>query len=159
MVPRPPRSTRTDPLFPHTTLFRSLVPVVEVRLRGAGIVRCDEVVKDADGNILELRGTLDPYSRPGMEGANRKIKRTIHWVDATRAVPAEIRLYDRLFSVARPDDESDGKTYRDHINPDSRTVVQGYVEPAAVQATPETRFQFERTGDFVAARLERKSAV
>src|SRR3546814_5837734 len=71
------------------------------------------------------------YSRPGMEGANRKIKGTIHWVDATRAVPAEIRLYDRLFSVARPDDESDGKTYRDHINPDSRTVVQGYVEPAA----------------------------
>src|SRR3546814_13960884 len=87
-----------------------------------------------------------------MEGANRKIKGTIHWVDATRAVPAEIRLYDRLFSVARPDDESDGKTYRDHINPDSRTVVQGYVEPAAVQATPETRFQFERTGYFVAAR-------
>src|SRR3546814_15754309 len=76
------------------------------------------------------------------------------YLDATRAVPAEIRLYDRLFSVARPDDESDGKTYRDHINPDSRTVVQGYVEPAAVQATPETRFQFERTGYFVADRLD-----
>src|SRR3546814_5454534 len=90
--------------------WKRLVPGGEVRLRGAGIVRCDEVVKDADGNILELRGTLDPYSRPGMEGANRKIKGTIHWVDATRAVPAEIRLYDRLFSVARPDDESDGKT-------------------------------------------------
>ncbi|HEY9541005.1 MAG TPA: glutamate--tRNA ligase family protein, partial [Luteimonas sp.] len=134
--------------------WKRLVPGGEVRLRGAGIVRCDEVVKDADGNILELRGTLDPCSRPGMEGANRKIKGTIHWVDATRAVPAEIRLYDRLFSVARPDDESDGKTYRDHINPDSRTVVQGYVEPAAVQATPETRFQFERTGYFVADRLD-----
>src|SRR3546814_1852492 len=82
--------------------WKRLVPGGEVRLRGAGIVRCDEVVKDADGNILELRGTLDPYSRPGMEGANRKIKGTIHWVDATRAVPAEIRLYDRLFSVVRP---------------------------------------------------------
>ncbi|MFC3715017.1 glutamine--tRNA ligase/YqeY domain fusion protein [Luteimonas soli] len=137
--------------------WKRLVPGGEVRLRGAGIVRCDEVVKDADGNLLELRGTLDPHSRPGMEGANRKIKGTIHWVDATRAVPAEIRLYDRLFSVANPDDESEGKTYRDHINPDSRTVVQGYVEPAAAQATPEMRFQFERTGYFVADRRDHRT--
>jgi glutaminyl-tRNA synthetase len=137
--------------------WKRLVPGGEVRLRGAGIVRCDEVVRDAGGNVVELRGTLDPASRPGMEGANRKIKGTIHWVDATRAVAAEIRLYDRLFSVADPDDESEGRTYRDHINPDSRKVVQGYVEPAAAQATPETRLQFERTGYFVADRRDHRA--
>jgi len=134
--------------------WKRLVPGGEVRLRGAGIVRCDEVVKDADGAIVELRGTLDPASRPGMDGANRKIKGTIHWVDATRAVAAEIRLYDRLFAVEKPDDESDGKTYRDHLNPDSVRRVRGYVEPAAAQAAPETSFQFERLGYFVADRRD-----
>ncbi|HVI60325.1 MAG TPA: glutamine--tRNA ligase/YqeY domain fusion protein [Luteimonas sp.] len=137
--------------------WKRLVPGGEVRLRGAGIVRCDEVVKDADGNVVELRGWLDPESRPGMEGANRKVKGTIHWVDATRAVPAEVRLYDRLFSVADPDDESEGKTYRDHLNPDSRRVVRGYVEPAAAAAAPETSFQFERTGYFVADRRDHRA--
>ena len=137
--------------------WKRLVPGGEVRLRGAGIVRCDEVVRDADGNVVELRGTLDPESRPGMEGANRKIKGTIHWVDATRAVPAEIRLYDRLFSVDDPDDESEGRTYRDHLNPDSGKVAQGYVEPAAAEATPETRFQFERSGYFVADRRDHRN--
>jgi len=132
--------------------WKRLVPGGEVRLRGAGIVRCDEVVKDANGGIVELRGTLDPESRPGMEGANRKVKGTIHWVSAAHAVPAEVRLYDRLFSVADPDDEGEGRTYRDYLNPDSRTVVQGYLEPAAAKAAPETRFQFERTGYFVADR-------
>jgi glutaminyl-tRNA synthetase len=137
--------------------WKRLVPGGEVRLRGAGIVRCDEVVRDADGHLVELRGTLDPESRPGMEGANRKIKGTIHWVDATRAVAAEIRLYDRLFSVADPDDESEGKTYREHLNPDSRKVVHGYVEPAAEAAEHETRVQFERTGYFVADRRDHRS--
>jgi len=139
--------------------WKRLVPGGEVRLRGAGIVRCDEVVKDADGVVVELRGTLDPESRPSMEGANRKIKGTIHWLDATRAVAAEIRLYDRLFSVADPDDESEGKTYRDHLNPDSRRVVQGHVEPAAAAAAPETCFQFERTGYFVADRRDHRAGA
>jgi glutaminyl-tRNA synthetase len=136
--------------------WKRLVPGGEVRLRGAGIVRCDEVVKDAGGNVVELRGWLDPESRPGLEGANRKVKGTIHWVDATRAVPAQVRLYDRLFAVADPDDESEGKTYRDHLNPDSRRVVQGYVEPAAADAPSETSFQFERTGYFVADRRDHR---
>src|SRR5690606_22902198 len=114
--------------------WKRLVPGGEARLRGAGIVRIDEVIKDADGNITELRGWLDPESRPGMEGANRKVKGTIHWVSAQHAVAAEIRLYDRLFSVPDPDDESGGKTYRDYINPDSRRTVRGYVEPAAASA-------------------------
>ena len=139
--------------------WKRLVPGGEVRLRGAGIIRCDEVIKDADGTITELRGWLDPESRPGMEGANRKVKGTIHWVSAVHAVPAEIRLYDRLFSVANPDDESDGKTYRDYLNPDSRRTVTGYVEPAAASAAPEQSFQFERTGYFVADRRDHTAAT
>ena len=137
--------------------WKRLVPGGEARLRGAGIVRIDEVIKDADGNVVELRGWLDPESRPGMEGANRKVKGTIHWVSAQHAVAAEIRLYDRLFLVEKPDDESDGKTYRDHLNPESRRVVRGWVEPAAAQATPEQSFQFERTGYFVADRYDHRA--
>ncbi|HEL3750799.1 TPA: glutamine--tRNA ligase/YqeY domain fusion protein [Stenotrophomonas maltophilia] len=138
--------------------WKRLVPGGEVRLRGAGIIRCDEVIKDADGTITELRGWLDPESRPGMEGANRKVKGTIHWVSAVHGVPAEIRLYDRLFSVPNPDDESEGRTYRDYLNPESRRTVSGYVEPAAASAAPEQSFQFERTGYFVADRRDHTEA-
>ncbi|KRG41078.1 glutamine--tRNA ligase [Stenotrophomonas pictorum JCM 9942] len=138
--------------------WKRLVPGGEIRLRGAGIARVDEVIKDADGNVVELRGWLDPESRPGMEGANRKVKGTIHWVSAQHAVEAEIRLYDRLFSVQNPDDESEGKTYRDYLNPESRKVVTGYLEPAAASATPEQSFQFERTGYFVADRHDHTAA-
>ena len=134
--------------------WKRLIPGGEVRLRGAGIVRCDEVVKDDAGNIMELRGWLDPESRPGMEGANRKIKGTVHWVDAATGVPTEFRLYDRLFTVPNPDDDSEGKTYRDYLNPGSRHVLNGYVEAAAATAAPETRYQFERTGYFVADRRD-----
>ena len=134
--------------------WKRLVPGGEVRLRGAGIARVDEVVKNEAGEIVELRGWLDPESRPGMEGANRKVKGTIHWVSARHAVEAEIRLYDRLFSVPDPDDEADGKSYRDYLNPESRRVVTGYVEPAAASAVPEQSFQFERTGYFVADRRD-----
>ena len=137
--------------------FKRLIPGGEVRLRGAGIVRCDEVIKNEAGEIIELRGWLDPESRPGMAGAERKIKGTIHWVSALHAVPAEIRLYDRLFSVADPDDESEGRTYRDHLNPQSRRSVQGYVERAAAVAAPEQSFQFERLGYFVADRRDHRA--
>ena len=137
--------------------FKRLVPGGEVRLRGAGIVRCDEVVKNEAGEVVELRGWLDPESRPGMEGAERKIKGTIHWVGARHAVSTEFRLYDRLFTVPDPDDESEGKTYRDYLNPESRRSVQGYVEPAAAAAAPEQSFQFERIGYFVADRRDHRS--
>ncbi|MCC8555109.1 glutamine--tRNA ligase/YqeY domain fusion protein [Xanthomonas hortorum] len=139
--------------------WKRLVPGGEVRLRGAGIARVDEVIKDAAGEIVELRGWLDPESRPGMEGANRKIKGTIHWVSAAHAVEAEIRLYDRLFSVEKPDDESEGKTYRNYLNPESKRSVRGYVEPSAAQAAPEQSFQFERTGYFVADRRDHSAAT
>jgi len=138
--------------------FKRLTTGGEVRLRGAGIIRCDEVIKDADGRIVELRGWLDPESRPGMAGAERKIKGTIHWVSARHAVATEVRLYDRLFTVPNPDDEAEGKTYRDYLNLDSRRTVTGYVEPAAAQAAPEQSFQFERLGYFVADRYDHAAA-
>ena len=137
--------------------WKRLVPGGEVRLRGAGIIRCDEVRKDDAGNIVALHCTLDPESRPGMEGANRKVKGTIHWLDARSAVPAEVRLYDRLFSAPDPDDEADGLTYRDRINPDSRRIVRGYVEPAAAAAEAEAHLQFERLGYFVADRRDHRA--
>jgi len=132
--------------------WKRLIPGGEARLRGAGIVRVDEVIKDAEGNVSELHGWLDPESRPGMDGANRKVKGTLHWVSARHAIAAEVRLYDRLFRVPEPDDESEGKTYRDHLNPDSCHILQGWVEPAAAEAAPEQPFQFERSGYFVADR-------
>ena len=134
--------------------FKRLTVGGDVRLRGAGILRCDEAIKDAAGRVVELHCTLDPDSRPGMEGANRKVKGTIHWVSATHAIPAEIRLYDRLFTVPNPDTDEDGKTYRDYLNPASRKVVTGYVEPAAADCAPEQGFQFERLGYFVADRYD-----
>jgi glutaminyl-tRNA synthetase len=143
--------------------FKRLVPGGEVRLRGAGIVRCEQVLKDAEGNVVELRGWLDPESRPGMEGANRKVKGTIHWLDARTAVAGEVRLYDRLFDVPDPDSggapggaPGDGGGYKDHINPDSRRVVQAWLEPAAAAAAPERGFQFERLGYFVADRHDHR---
>ena len=134
--------------------FHRLVPGGEVRLRGAGIARCEAVIKDADGRIVELRGSLDLDSRPGMPGADRKIKGTIHWVSARHALAAEVRLYDRLFDVPDPDDDTDGKTYRDHLNPNSKRVVQAWLEPSLAGTEPEQRFQFERLGFFVADRRD-----
>ncbi|HRQ63268.1 MAG TPA: glutamine--tRNA ligase/YqeY domain fusion protein [Xanthomonadaceae bacterium] len=137
--------------------FHRLVPDGEVRLRGVGIVRCVEVVKEGD-EVVELRACLDPDTRAGMEGANRKVKGTIHWVSARHAVATEVRLYDRLFGVPDPDDDTDGRTYRDHLNPDSRSIVQGWLEPSAAQVEPETHLQFERLGYFVADRRDHQTA-
>jgi glutaminyl-tRNA synthetase len=136
--------------------FKRLVPGGEVRLRGVGIVKCEEVVKDDAGDILELRCTLDPESRAGLPGADRKVKGTIHWVSARHAVAAEVRMYDRLFNVPAPDDESDGKSWIEHINPDAKRVGRGWLEPSAAEAEPEQRFQFERLGYFVADRLDHR---
>jgi glutaminyl-tRNA synthetase len=137
--------------------FHRLVPGGEVRLRGAGIIRCNEVVKNADGAIVELRCTLDPESRPGCSGADRKIKGTIHWVDAHSAIAAEVRLYDRLFDVADPDDDSEGKTYRDHLNQQSRRVIHAWLEAGLAEVAAESAWQFERLGYFVADRHDHKA--
>jgi glutaminyl-tRNA synthetase len=138
--------------------FHRLVPGGEVRLRGVGIIRCERIEKDGD-RIVALHCTLDPTTRAGMEGADRKVKGTIHWVSAKHAVAAEVRLYDRLFLVPSPDDDSDGRTYRDHLNPDSVRVVRGWVEPSAADLAPEQRVQFERLGYFVADRHDHRAAA
>jgi len=132
--------------------FHRLIPGGEVRLRGVGIVKCTDVAKDASGNVVEVRCTLDGETRHGMPGADRKVKGTIHWVDAKTALAADVHLYDRLFAVADPDDEADGKTYRDHLNPDSRRTVVGRVEAALGTTQAEQVVQFERLGYFVADR-------
>jgi len=133
--------------------FHRLVPGGEVRLRGVGIVRCNEVIKQGD-QVTELNCSLDLDTRPGGSAVDRKVKGTIHWVSALHAVAAEVRLYDRLFKVADPDDESEGKTYRDHLNPDSIRSVQAWVEPALAACAPETHVQFERLGFFVSDRRD-----
>lgn len=134
--------------------FHRLVPGGEVRLRSVGIIKCEELIKDGDGQVIELRCSLDLTSRPGGPGADRKIKGTIHWVSAVHAIQAEVRLYDRLFTVADPDDDRDGKTYRDYLNPDSVRVVTAYLEASLKDVAPESRYQFERLGYFVTDRLD-----
>jgi len=132
--------------------FHRLVPGGEVRLRGVGIVKCVDARKDAHGNVIEVHCTLDAETRQGLPGADRKVKGTIHWLSARDALEADIHLYDRLFSVADPDDETDGKTYRDHLNPDSKRSVRGYIEASLAAVEAEQSFQFERLGYFITDR-------
>jgi glutaminyl-tRNA synthetase len=139
--------------------FHRLKPEGEVRLRGVGIIKCEHVLKDADGNVTELHCTLDPETRHGMPGADRKVKGTIHWVSAKHAVATEVRIYDRLFSVAAPDSEEDGKRWLEHVNPQAKRVVQAWLEPAAAAVAPEQRFQFERLGYFVADRVDHRATA
>lgn len=134
--------------------FKRLVAGCEVRLRGAYVIKCEEIVKDAEGNITELRCTAD-LATLGANPEGRKVKGVIHWVPAAASVPVEVRLYDRLFSHESPD-AAEGD-YRDHINPQSLQVLQGArAEPSLLQAQPEERFQFEREGYFVADRQDSK---
>ena len=134
--------------------FHRLVPGGEVRLRGVGIVKCTDVSKDTNGNVTQVHCTLDADTRHGASGADRKVKGTIHWLSAKHALAAELRLYDRLFNVPNPDDDSDGKTYHDHLNRDARRVVSGFVEPSLADAAAEAVVQFERLGYLVADRYD-----
>ncbi len=129
---------------PPPKYFR-LQPGGEVRLKYAYIIKCDEVVKDEKGNISELRCTVDLDSKSGGPTASRKVKGTIHWVSASHAIDAEVRLYDRLFTVPEPDASGDFKSF---INPHSLEVVSAKCEPALADARPEERYQFERLGYF-----------
>ncbi|MGB5337695.1 MAG: glutamine--tRNA ligase/YqeY domain fusion protein [Gammaproteobacteria bacterium] len=128
--------------------FKRLVTGGEVRLRNAYVIRCDEVIRDAQGEIIELHCSYDPATL-GANPEGRKVKGVIHWVSAQHAVAAEVRLYDRLFSHPSPDAGKDGADYREHLNPDSLlTLTQCMVEPALAEAAPGERFQFEREGYF-----------
>jgi glutaminyl-tRNA synthetase len=129
---------------PPPKFFR-LKPGGEVRLKYAYIIKCDEVVKDASGNVVELRCTADLDSKSGGPTSSRKIKGTIHWVSAQHAIDVEARLYDRLFTVPEPDSDGDFKV---HLNPHSLEVVTAKCEPSMVDAKFEERYQFERLGYF-----------
>ncbi len=130
---------------PPPKFFR-LKPGGEVRLKYAYIIKCEEVVKDAAGNITELRCTADLDSKTGGTTAARKVKGTIQWVSAAHAVDAEVRLYDRLFTEAEP--EKDGRDFKSVLNPHSLEVVTAKLEPSLRDAQPELRYQFERIGYF-----------
>jgi len=133
---------------PPSKFFR-LAPGREVRLRSAYIIRCESFIKDPHtGTVTEIHCTYDPLTRSGMPDSNRKVKGTLHWVSEQHAVTAEIRLYDRLFIKENPDDNEEGKTYLDMLNPDSLKVVKGFLEPAVAGAQHGEKFQFERIGYF-----------
>src|SRR4051794_17915067 len=129
--------------------FFRLAPGREVRLRYAYFITCNEVVKDKAGKIIELRCTYDPATRGGNAPDGRKVKGTIHWVSAAKAVNAEVRLYDHLFKTEHPDDAPEGKTFLDNINADSLKIVRdAKLEPSLREAKPGQHLQFERLGYF-----------
>jgi glutaminyl-tRNA synthetase len=135
---------------PPKKFFR-LAPGREVRLRNAYLVTCTDVIKDASGQVVELRGTYDPATRGGDAPDGRKVKATLHWVSAVHAVDAEIRLYDRLFTHEDPEGAAakDGVELTTLINPQSLDVLRGCkIEPSLGGAAAGARYQFERQGYF-----------
>ena len=140
---------------PPPKYFR-LRPGGDVRLKYGYIIRCDEVIKDEAGNVVELRCTADMDSKSGGATSGRKVKGTIHWVSARHAIDAEVRLYDRLFTVPEPDADGDFKA---HINPHSLEIVHAKCEPSLVEARPELRYQFERLAYFALEKESRPGAL
>jgi glutaminyl-tRNA synthetase len=136
--------------------FKRLVLGQEVRLRNAYVIRANEVVRDADGRIIELKCTYDPDTRGKNPSDGRKVKGVIHWVSAAHCLDVEVRLYDRLFTAEFPEEDK-SKTFLDFINPQSLTILSGCkAEPSLAAATSDTRYQFEREGYFCADSVESK---
>ncbi|RDH89256.1 MAG: glutamine--tRNA ligase [endosymbiont of Seepiophila jonesi] len=128
--------------------YKRLVTGGEVRLRNAYVVKCEEVIKDNQGDVIELRCSYDPETL-GKNPEGRKVRGVVHWVSATLGVKGEVRLYDRLFSKPNPDSVEEGGSFTDNLNPDSlRTLTDCYLEPLLGEAKPGERFQFEREGYF-----------
>lgn len=121
----------------------------EVRLRWAYFVKCTGFKKDNNGNIIEIYGEYDPASKGGNSPDGRKVKSTIHWVSAKHAVPIEVRLYDKLFTVSEPDNAEEGKTFLDYLNPQSLITTTAYGEPSLGEFIVPAHYQFERLGYFV----------
>ncbi|AUR50947.1 glutamine--tRNA ligase/YqeY domain fusion protein [Aquella oligotrophica] len=132
--------------------FQRLTIGGEVRLRHSYVIKCDELIKNPDGMIKELHCSID-HDTLGKNPEGRKVKGVIHWVSVEKSVPAEIRLYDRLFTVEEPDNV-DGHDFKEFINPESLKTITAYIEPAIKTARNEDRFQFERVGYFVADRYD-----
>ncbi|WP_436913473.1 glutamine--tRNA ligase/YqeY domain fusion protein [Acinetobacter schindleri] len=133
--------------------FKRLIPGGEVRLRHAYVIKCDEVIKDENGEVVELKCSIDPETL-GKNPEGRKVKGVIHWVSATKGIPAEVRIYDRLFTESDPET---GDDFLANLNPESLKVLQAVIEPALAEAKPEDRFQFEREGYFVADQYDHSS--
>jgi len=134
--------------------FKRLVEGGEVRLRGSYVIKCEKIIKDDQGNMIELRCTYDPNTL-GKKPEGRKVKGVIHWVSEEHALAAEIRLYDRLFKLPNPDAEAN---FLDALNPDSLKIVENArVEPGLAEAKPESRFQFERKGYFCLDAIDSKT--
>ena len=128
--------------------FFRLSPGKEVRLRWAFFIKCERVVKDENGNVVELRCTYDPATRGGNAPDGRKVKGTIHWVSAAHALECEVRLYDHLFRVPDPEDVPEGASYLDNLNPASLETLTARVEPSVAGAAVDSKYQFERLGYF-----------
>jgi glutaminyl-tRNA synthetase len=141
---------------PPKKFFR-LAPGREVRLRYGYFITCTDVIKDASGNVIELRCTYDPATRGGDAPDGRKVQGTIHWVSAQHALDAEVRLYDKLFTVPDPDAVDEGQEFTSTLNPDSLVVVpDAKIEPSVASDPIGTRYQFERTGYFVSDTVDSK---
>ncbi|TJZ73794.1 glutamine--tRNA ligase/YqeY domain fusion protein [Chitiniphilus eburneus] len=140
--------------------WQRLTPGGEVRLRYSYVIKCDEVVKDADGKVIELKCSID-HDTLGQNPVGRKVKGVIHWLSEAHAVPAEVRLYDRLFTEPRPDavrgDDGEYVDFKQFINADSLKAVTAYVERVATQFPAEARYQFERLGYFVTDRRDHRA--
>ena len=132
---------------PPKKYFR-LFPGNEVRLKHAYFIKCEEIVKDANGEVVELRCTYDPETKSGTGFTGRKVKGTIHWVEATHAVPSEFRLYEPLILDVDEESADEGTTFLDHVNPNSLEVLNGFVEPNMRECRPQEKFQFFRHGYF-----------
>lgn len=141
---------RSDFMEEPTKKYYRLAPGTEVRLRYAYLIRCDEVVKDSNGEVVELRCSYDPMSGEGSSSDGRRVKGVIHWVSAEHAKQAEIRLYETLFAKEDPNDVEEGKSFTDYLNPDSLTVTTAFIEPSLAESKPLDHFQFERVGYFCA---------
>jgi glutaminyl-tRNA synthetase len=142
---------------PEKKFFR-LAPGREVRLRSAYFLTCNSVVKDANGIITELRCTVDLATRGGNSPDGRKVKSTMHWVSASKSVPAEVRLYDRLFKVDEPAGQEGN--FKDYLNPDSLKMLKGCrMEPAVSTLAPGDRIQLERQGYFSVEKSAKEGMV
>jgi glutaminyl-tRNA synthetase len=133
----------------HKKFFR-LAPGKEVRFQHAYYIKLEEIIKDENGNVIELHCTYDPATKGGWSEDGRKVKGTLHWVSAKHAVDAEVRLYDHLFCKANPYSCKEGQTYLDNLNPSSLTTITAKVEPGLAEVNPSDRFQFLRKGYFCA---------
>ncbi|MDD5570850.1 MAG: glutamine--tRNA ligase/YqeY domain fusion protein [Bacteroidales bacterium] len=141
--------------IPPKKYFR-LSPGQEVRLRYAYFIKCTDVIKSPDGEIIEIHCTYDPASRGGNSPDGRKVQGTIHWVSTANCIEAEVRLYDRLFTKENPDDVEEGKDYKSNLNPASLKTVKAFVEPSLKNAKPMEKYQFERTGYFCVDKNSKK---